>query len=1403
MLVQQPVQAVEDAAEDEDNNNEVSAEPTPPLPTPATPPPSPTQEHIPSPPQAQTAQPSSPPPQQPSQTADISQSAMTLLNTLLETCATLTKKVANLEQDKIAQAIEITKLKQKIGRLEKKRQFKSSGLKRLRKIGTTQRVESSSDTGRLAESQAKVYHLDLQHAEKVLSMQDTDETEPVPKASAPRRQKGVVIQDPEETAIASVTVHSEVKSKDKGKGILIEEPKPLKRQAQIEQDEAFARYTILKNFDREDLEMLWNLVQERFQSSKPKNFSDDFLLNTLKIMFEKPNVEANIWRDQKVKWVHVLGMQVTLHDRRIVMQVTLHYEAIVMQVTLHDKRILMQVTLHYEVDYGDHESIDNAFARFNTIITSLKALDEGFSSKNYVRKFLRALHPKWRAKVTTIEESKDLTSLSLDELIGNLKVYEVIIKKDSKMVKGKREQNRSLALKAKKESSDEYSSTFDSEDEEYAMAVKDFKKNFKRRERVVRQPRDKRKMKVEESLNVTFDETPSPSKTSPLEDDDLVEEEVIEKQTALSISTIEAEYVSAKKACQQALWMKQALIYYVIRKFLKALHPKWCTKVTAIEESKNLTTLPLDKLIGNLKVYEEVIKKDLETVKGKKEQSRSLALKEFKKFFKRRGRFVRQPRGDRKMFQRSRNDGYGKSERKCFRCGDSNHLIGKCLKPPKNNDQRAFMGGVWSDNGEDEVEKTKDETCLVAPAPDEICLGINLEPDEWIKDSECSKHMTGNRKLFSSFKAYNRGNIIFRSNLRCKIIGKVKELLNVTFDETPPPPKTSPLEDDELVEEEAIEEMLNKFGLEDSKPMKTPMSTETKLTRDEEGESVDNTKYRGMIGLWYPKGSGIETIVYADLNYEGDYVDRKSTSGVCSFMGCCLTSWFSKKKTALSISTTEAECVSSGKACQQALWMKQALVNYGVRLDDIPIMCDNNGAIDLKFTSEYGIPESLHPELPGLEEPIVEFSEGKVGVYTEFFEFANFHFFLFSLISALNPAKVKTGTRPPTAHEVLLLNATANRVIDMEDTVGASEGQVHDELAHGNPSANDVTTEEVMPEPSLEKELGAMGPPMNKRRRKRVKEKTEANAPPKVLRKVNASFCPTQGTLRGESPVPMGLDMGSTVYMTATQDTSTSIFRQSGCRDPDWKCCDHRGSGPVFHEESRAREIVLLSLRGRVARGYLSVGYNKNLARQVAMGSQLRLRAVEAESDDLRNQTKNLETQLEAEVDMQKATEARNVELAKELESLPQVTGGEKMKANFEEFKIYKDDKVEQRCAEIDARLDKLSVDFDEELYLHMLKAIARRRLAKGMIEGLKHGIKHGKIRELRPRSSQLKFPEYLEVHDPKDPWSLKEEILLEDAIAANISRTEKKKKCLAILLADAATQTEISEDEASLRLLR
>nr|GEV66854.1 uncharacterized mitochondrial protein AtMg00810-like [Tanacetum cinerariifolium] len=88
-----------------------------------------------------------------------------------------------------------------------------------------------------------------------------------------------------------------------------------------------------------------------------------------------------------------------------------------------------------------------------------------------------------------------------------------------------------------------------------------------------------------------------------------------------------------------------------------------------------------------------------------KDEEYAMAVKEFKKFFKRRGRFVRQPRDKRKSLQSSRDDKNGKSERKCFRCGDSNNLIGECLKSSRNNNQIAFIGGAWSDSGKDEEEK--------------------------------------------------------------------------------------------------------------------------------------------------------------------------------------------------------------------------------------------------------------------------------------------------------------------------------------------------------------------------------------------------------------------------------------------------------------------------------------------------------------------------------------------------------------------------------------------------------------------------------------------------------------------------------------------------------------------------
>nr|GEW50836.1 integrase, catalytic region, zinc finger, CCHC-type, peptidase aspartic, catalytic [Tanacetum cinerariifolium] len=151
--------------------------------------------------------------------------------------------------------------------------------------------------------------------------------------------------------------------------------------------------------------------------------------------------------------------------------------------------------------------------------------------------------------------------------------------------------------------------------------------------------------------------------------------------------------------------------------FVDSKKPNHVAKVTTIEESKDLTSLSLNELIGNLKFYEMIIMKDSKIVKAKgerkslalkakkessdeecltsesKDEEYAMAVRDFKKFFKKRGRFVRQPRNYKKTFQRNRDDKNGKGDRKYFRCDDPNHLIGECLKPSKDKNQRAFVGG--------------------------------------------------------------------------------------------------------------------------------------------------------------------------------------------------------------------------------------------------------------------------------------------------------------------------------------------------------------------------------------------------------------------------------------------------------------------------------------------------------------------------------------------------------------------------------------------------------------------------------------------------------------------------------------------------------------------------------------
>nr|GEX56259.1 reverse transcriptase domain-containing protein [Tanacetum cinerariifolium] len=115
------------------------------------------------------------------------------------------------------------------------------------------------------------------------------------------------------------------------------------------------------------------------------------------------------------------------------------------------------------------------------------------------------------------------------------------------------------------------------------------------------------------------------------------------------------------------------------------------------------------------------------------------------------------------------------------------------------DDETLIIRGLHVDPAKIKVVK-KWET---PTTPTEVYLRTCLEPDEWIKDSGCSKNMISNKSLFSAYKAYNGGNVVFGSYLKGNIIGKVEESLNVIFDESPPT-KLSPLDDDDVGEEEAI-----------------------------------------------------------------------------------------------------------------------------------------------------------------------------------------------------------------------------------------------------------------------------------------------------------------------------------------------------------------------------------------------------------------------------------------------------------------------------------------------------------------------------------------------------------------------------------------------------------------------
>jgi hypothetical protein len=183
--------------------------------------------------------------------------------------------------------------------------------------------------------------------------------------------------------------------------------------------------------------------------------------------------------------------------------------------------------------------------------------------------------------------------------------------------------------------------------------------------------------------------------------------------------------------------------------------------------------------------------------------------------------------------------------------------------------------------------------------------------------------------------------------------------------------------------------------MDECKPIKTPMPTNGHLDLDEGGNLVDQTLYRSMIGsllyltasrpdimfsvcmcarfqaspkethliavkrilrylkhtpsigLWYPKGALFELIGYSDSDYARCKVDRKSTSGGCHLLGRSLVSWSSKKQNSVALSTAEAKYIAAGACCAQILYMKQTLLDYGVVLEKIPLLCDNESVVKL------------------------------------------------------------------------------------------------------------------------------------------------------------------------------------------------------------------------------------------------------------------------------------------------------------------------------------------------------------------------------------------------------------------------------------------------------------------------
>nr|GEW69284.1 hypothetical protein [Tanacetum cinerariifolium] len=483
--------------------------------------------------------------------------------------------------------------------------------------------------------------------------------------------------------------------------------------------------------------------------------------------------------------------------------------------------------------------------RFNTIITSLKALDESFSSRNHVRKFLRALPTKWRLKVTEIKESKDLSTLPLDELIDKLNVYEVVLEKDSEAFKVKKEKYKSLALKARKVSSDEEESCSGS-DEDYAMAVRDFKKFFRRRRKFVRQPYEDKKSFQKIKYEKKGKEDRRCFKCGCWSESDEEEESKRDEICLMALDNNEAKNeLLNNEAC-------------ALRKRLEQLEKNKevsveCESCFDLRSKVNSLSLKLASFESSSYFFQEMI-----------ENQRSLKDKHGIGFTK----------------------GIASTSKtkieKLGHVDEKTSTIELRLVPPPDN--QTIIGNKWAfknkldENGVVSRNKARlvaqgynqiegidfDETYAPIARVESLRIlfanayahdfklfqvGVKsaflngfINKEFYVAQPPSFVNLTmysNSKRLFMVLNKHpklgtinSKPSFLIISELNFFLGSQIKQLEDgIFFNQT-----------------KYIKEMLKKFGLEDSKPIKTPMSSETKFTRDKDRESVNDIKYRGMIG---------------------------------------------------------------------------------------------------------------------------------------------------------------------------------------------------------------------------------------------------------------------------------------------------------------------------------------------------------------------------------------------------------------------------------------------------------------------------------------------------------------------------------------------------------------------------